>query len=319
MDVSIIIVNWNSAAFLRQCLTSIYQNTDGIAFEVIVVDNASFDGSRELVETEFPRTIFIQSSNNIGFAKANNFGAAQAEGTRLLFLNPDTVVLGDAVSQMASIFLQRPDAGAVGCKLLNTDGSLQTSCIQPFPTIINQTLIADLTLVVAAKLGVWGVKPLFVDARGVWTTEAISGACLMVSRETFQAVGGFSPEYFMYTEDIDLCYKIRKAGLANYYSNTAAIVHHGGGSSHHREESSFSTIQMRESIFKFLRKTRGRLYANSYRTAMTVVALVRIIVISSLLMPTILLGRESDLPLRHSLIKWTSVLRWSLALEKWAH
>jgi len=316
MDVSIIIVNWNSAAFLRQCLASIYRNTAGIDFEVIVVENASFDGSREIVDNEFPHAAFIQSHNNLGFAKANNLGVAQARGTRLLFLNPDTEVLGDAVSQMAGVFVQRPDSGAVGCKLLNTDGSLQTSCLLPFPTILNQALSAEALLCVASKIGVWGIKPLFVDMKGIWPVQAISGACLMVNRDTFYTVGGFSSDYFMYTEDIDLCYKIWKAGFINYYANTAEVLHHGGGSSNRRKESSFADIQMSESVYKFLRKTRGSLYANGYRLAMTFVALARIGLISVFFMLS--LGMSRSLPLRYSFTKWISILRWSLMLEKWA-
>ena len=316
MDVSIIIVNWNSVAFLRKCLASIYRNSAGLDVEVIIVDNASYDGSHEVVANEFPQATFIQSQDNLGFAKANNLGAARARGTRLLFLNPDTEILGDAISQMAAVFVDRPDAGAVGCKLINTDGSLQTSCIQPFPTILNQAFIAEVLLRVASKVGVWGAKPLFLDAQGISPVQVISGACLMVKKDAFNTVGGFSADYFMYTEDIDLCYKIWKAGFINYYTSIATVLHHGGGSSKSRRESSFADIQMGESVYKFLRKTRGGLYANGYRATMFIVAVVRIGLISILFMPSLLMGRFTVL--RYSFIKWIGILRWSLALEKWA-
>ncbi len=217
MDVSIIIVNWNSAAYVRKCLSSICCNSPGLNIEVIVVDNGSFDGCRDLVAREFPQVIFIQSHHNLGFARANNLGAARAGGTMLLFLNPDTEVPGNVLSQMAALFGHKPRAGAVGCRLLNTDGSLQTSCIQPLPTILNQALNAEVVHRVAARVGVWSVRPLFSDAKGISQVEVISGACLMVSRDAFHAVGGFSPDYFMYAEDIDLCYKLMQAGFINYY------------------------------------------------------------------------------------------------------
>lgn len=310
MDVSIIIVNWNSAAYVRKCLSAICCNSRGLNIEVIIVDNGSFDGCRDLVAREFPQVIFIQSQNNLGFARANNLGAASARGTMLLFLNPDTEVLGNALSQMVAVFGQKPHAGAVGCRLLNTDGSLQTSCIQPFPTILNQALNAEVMLRVASRVGVRSVNPLFSDAKGISPVEVISGACLMVSKDAFHAVGGFSLDYFMYTEDIDLCYKMRQAGFINYYINSAAVVHHGSGSSNHRKENSYANIQIRESVLKFLKKTRGGLYARGYRLTMLVVALSRIGLISVLLIPSLFIGRFS--PLRYSFVKWCSILRWSL-------
>ena len=139
--LSIVIVNWKSADFLRKCLQSIFANASDMSLEVIVVDNASFDGSAELVEREFPGVHFVQSKENLGFAGANNLGVRSAKGRNLLFLNPDTEVIGTALERMSSFLDATPDAGAVGCKLLNTDGTVQTSCIQPFPTILNQALL----------------------------------------------------------------------------------------------------------------------------------------------------------------------------------
>jgi GT2 family glycosyltransferase len=316
MDISIIIVNWNSAAYVRKCLKAISCNTRELAIEVIIIDNASFDECREIVTKEFPWVVFIQRQENLGFAKANNLAAARARGAKLLFLNPDTEVVGDALSRMVSVFNQRQDAGAVGCMLLNSDGSIQTSCIQPFPTILNQALSAEAVLHAASKAGIWGLKPLFSNAKGINPVEVISGACLMVSKDAFHTVGGFSSDYFMYTEDIDLCYKLRQAGYVNYYINSVIVIHYGGGSSNQRKEGFYAEIQMRESVFKFLGKTRGGLYASSYRLTMFIVALARIGLISILYLPTMWIGRFSSR--RYSLMKWIGILRWSLAREKWA-
>src|SRR5271165_5655937 len=140
MDLSIIIVNWKSVDFLRGCLASIFSPGSSLSLEVVVVDNASYDGCEEMLSREFPQVRFIQSRENIGFARACNLGFRNSTGRVVLFLNPDTKVLGNALSSMVDGLESQSHAGAIGCKLLNGDGSLQTSCIQSFPTILNQAL-----------------------------------------------------------------------------------------------------------------------------------------------------------------------------------
>jgi N-acetylglucosaminyl-diphospho-decaprenol L-rhamnosyltransferase len=137
-ELSIIIVNWNSKDFVRKCVQSIMANLMDFAFEIIVVDGASYDGCGEMLMREFPEVRFIQSDKNVGFARASNLGFEQSSGNCLLFLNPDTEVVGPAISILRTALLELDQAGIVGAKLLNTDGSVQTSCIQAFPTILNQ-------------------------------------------------------------------------------------------------------------------------------------------------------------------------------------
>src|SRR5260370_22558742 len=134
MARSIVIVNWNSTAFLRECLRSIYATATNLEFEVIVIDNASFDGSEMMVRREFPTVEFVQSRKNLGFAGGNNIAFAHSSGRNVLFLNPDTELTGHALTAMCSVLDTLSDAGVVGCKLLNSDLSVQTSCIQAFPT-----------------------------------------------------------------------------------------------------------------------------------------------------------------------------------------
>ena len=315
-DISIIIVNWNSAEYVKACLHSVYRETKNVKFEVIVVDNASYDRCGEMLKYEFPQVKFIQNTENSGFATANNVGFQRSVGRFVLFLNPDTVVLESAINIMQHHMQNLKDAGAIGCRLLNTDGSLQTSSILPFPTILNQSLNYEPLRLLFPRMVLWGIRPLFEDTGAHFVVQAVSGACIMVRREVFEKVGMFSTDYFMYSEDIDLCHKISMAGYKVYFVRTATIVHHGGGSSNQRKESSYADIQMRESVFKFLRRTRGGLYASGYRLTMCVVALIRIGIISILYMPTMCLGRFSSR--RYSLMKWIGILRWSLALEKWS-
>src|SRR5947209_1130934 len=161
MDVSIIIVNWNSALYLRAALASIYREVKGIEFEVIVVDSASYDGSAQMVETEFPQTIYIQSPNNIGFARSNNLGFKRSTAKTLLFINPDTEIIGDAVQRMLAHLNSNPKIGAAGCRVLNTDRSLQTACVQALPTILNQVLDSKSLQDTFPKSRLWGAKALF--------------------------------------------------------------------------------------------------------------------------------------------------------------
>ena len=217
MDLSIIIVNWNSAEYLRKCLISLYKNVKQLKFEIIVVDNASYDGCEELIRKNFPDVLFIQSSHNLGFAKANNIGFKNCSGRNALFLNPDTEVVGPAINKMHLHLLSIPDSGALGCKLINTDLSIQTSCIKAFPTILNQALDIDYFKKVFPNMRIWGMKPLFNECLYPQEVDVVSGACIMVKRNAFEEVGMFSQDYFMYSEDVDLCYKIRGKGYRIHY------------------------------------------------------------------------------------------------------
>src|SRR5258708_14093708 len=140
MDLSVIIINWNSAEYLRGCLDCLYRQTKGIWFEVIVIDNASYDGCEKILREEFPEVGFIQSAENLGFSKANNAAYLRSKGELILFLNPDTEIIGDAVQKMAACLRDRASAGAAGTPLPKSDRSPQQSCIVAFPTIWNQVV-----------------------------------------------------------------------------------------------------------------------------------------------------------------------------------
>src|SRR5690348_3920993 len=211
-DLSILIVNWNSVAFLRDCLESIYANTKAIQFEVVVVDNASHDGCEQMLATEFGSVRFIQSGSNLGFARANNLAFQASSGRNVLFLNPDTEVLGSALERLVRFLDENPRAGIVGPKLLNSDGSIQTSCIRSFPTILNEALDTDLLRRLFPRSRWWGIGPLFENRTAPAAVDAVSGASLMIRRNVFEAAGLFTTSYFMYAEDVDLCFKARRAG-----------------------------------------------------------------------------------------------------------
>lgn len=316
-DVSIIIVNWNSREYLSKCLKTVFAAPGELAVEVIVIDNASYDGSEEMVRQSVPAATFIQGRENLGFARANNAAAACATGRNLLLLNPDTEVVGGALERMVRFLDANPDAGAVGCKLLNTDGSLQTSCVQAFPTVSNQVLDSEFLRRMLPRSNLWGTQA-FLDKRAAPAeVEALSGACILVRREAFLAVGQFTEDYFMYSEDIDLCFKLKEAGLCNHYLGDVCVIHHGGQSSGASSESQFGNVLMRESIAQFLRRHRGPGYARAYRVAIAFTALARLGALGIALV--LGLGLYKPRALQNGLRKWTSVLRWTVGAEAWVH
>lgn len=317
MDLSIIIVNWNSAKYLKECLNSIFHETKGIDFEVIVVDNASYDAAGEMIEREFPAVKFIQSHENSGFARANNLGFKNSSGRNVLFLNPDTRVIGPAIKVMLHDLESIPDAGAVGPKLLYSDHSTQLHSVQPYPTILNQALDIDFLKNRYPTWKMWGLRPLVQSEGSPEKVEVVPGACLMVKKEIFQQVGLFSDEYFMYAEDIDLCYKINQTGRKVYYIGGAEVVHHGGASSRNGQAGFFQDVLMHESVFKFMVKTRGKATALAYRATMGIAAVCRFVLLSVSLPWVVCNGRRQRA--FQTFKKWKSILRWSVGLENWAH
>ena len=315
-DLSIIIVNWNSAGYLRKCLESIVNTTSGISYEIIVVDNASYDGCERVVN-EYPGIAFlVQSESNRGFARANNLGLRHARGRVLLFLNPDTEVLGDSLTKLYHAIFSLENPGGLGCRVLNTDGTLQTSCVQAFPTIVNQLLDANFIRNLIPKSRLWGMSSLFGGDETGCEVEAIAGSCLMVRREPFERVGLFSEEYFMYAEDLDLCYKMRQGGYRNYHLGGASIIHHGGGSTKTTGESAFSAVLMRESVRKFLRKFHGITYSHLYVFSTQVSSVMRIVLIL-LLFPVSAFKKLKQKNLRNSLNKWQGIFLWSIGRQVW--
>ena len=315
MKLSIIIINWKSVSFLHKCLLTIYDQTQNIEFEIIVVDNASYDGCQEMIAREFSKVKFVQCEINLGFANANNLGFQYSSGDILVFLNPDTEILKNALNTLYSFITSDARVGAVGCILLNSDLTIQTSCIQAFPTILNQALDNELLRMRFPKLKLWGIKPLFCNDGRPVQVDVISGACIMIKRQVFEEIGMFSTEYFMYSEDVDLCYKIKKIGLKVYHHCKAQIIHHGGGSSRKKQNSNFQPVLIKESRMIYFRKTKGKFYATLYKNAILCVSFCRILLLY-LMLPV----KKSPFgyqEFNRSFEKWKKVMRWSLGLERW--
>jgi len=316
MDLSIIITNWNSGEYVVSCVASIHAHTRGLEFEIIVVDNASTDNSVVLIEERCPSARLLRNPLNLGFARANNVGFQHSLGRVLLFLNPDTELLSPAIQDMYRCLATSADIGVLGCRLLNSDMSLQTTCVHRFPTILNQIVDMEFLRQVLPRMQLWGMRPLFAEQRELpIEVEAVSGACQMINRELFEKVGFYSTGYFMYMEDLVLCEKVKRYGLKVCHLGSAAIVHHGGQSSKKRGGEEFAGPMMKESVLRFLRSSRGPFYAWLYRLSMFMISIARITVLFVAL-PFSWIGLDGYSGHR-SLNKWYRILRWSFGLETW--
>jgi GT2 family glycosyltransferase len=312
VKLSILIVNWNSRDHLRRCLATIEATCVELCPQIVVVDGASFDGCGEMLAADFPSVDFVQSRENLGFGGSNNLGFKKVQGEFVLLLNPDTELKPGAVACLLEQFAALPDAGLLGPRLLNSDGSLQTSCVQSFPTPINQFLDSDSLRRVFPKSSLWGVGTAFSSASPS-EVEAVSGACMLLRSSTFRDLIGFGSEYFFYGEDMDLCARIRAGGGKIYHVPAAEVLHHGGVSTT-GQFSKFSTVHLRQSVFLFIRKHQGRMRAELYRSLMACSALIRITVLLPLF---VLSALRIARPGGNGVKKWTAVLRWSLGLEAW--
>jgi N-acetylglucosaminyl-diphospho-decaprenol L-rhamnosyltransferase len=275
VDFSIICVNWNSVDWLTDCIPSIYEWTRGIAFEIIIVDNASPKSGVERLAERFPEVVIIKSPVNLGFAGANNLGARHSTGRCILFLNPDTLLIGPALTTMLQHLATLPSAGVMGCRLLNTDRSVQTSSILKFPTVVNAMLRVESLRLRWPRL--CGIAALWSQEGGPIEVEAVSGACMLIRREVFELVAGFSTEYFMYSEDVDLCYKVARAGFRNYYVGDATLVHHGGGSGLAERQAAMKA----EAELQFCEIHYGRLYTLMFRFTVAANAAARLAMIAA--------------------------------------
>lgn len=314
MDISIIIVNWNSLEFTKTCIASIYTTVHNITYEIIVIDNASSDAPCRELMVAYPAVKLILTDHNLGFARANNLGVEHSCGKHILFLNPDTIVQGDAIQKMVAQLELGTNIGAVGCRLLNPDLSLQMSCIQAFPTIANQLLGVDVFKTHFPNLSLWGMRPLFsASPELVSDVEVVSGACLMVNRIALEQVQFFSTEYFMYAEEADLCYKIHRAGWRICHISDAKIIHFGGQSTKMRGEG-FVDILMRESIYIFLQKFRGHLHARCYHLLILFSASLRLIIMFPFTFLSTHISAFEVIP--GSFRKWRKIALWCLTPAK---
>ncbi len=231
MYLSIIIVNYNVKEFLQNLIHSICKAGEKIKYEIIVVDNASDDGSVEFLQEKFPDVKLIVNEKNLGFSKANNIGLNQAKGKYLLLLNPDTIVQEDTFEKMIDFFERTADAGMAGCKILNPDGTLQLACRRSFPgPWTSFCKVTGLSNIFPNSRLFARYNLTYLNEDETYEVDAISGSFMMLTREAYEKVGNLDEQFFMYGEDLDWCYRMQKAGYKVYYVHDTTIIHYKGES-----------------------------------------------------------------------------------------
>jgi hypothetical protein len=225
LDVSVIIASWNTRDILRDCLQSVYQQGGNVCLKVIVVDNASKDGSAEMVAVEFPQVQIIRNPDNRGFAAANNQGIAVAEGRYILLLNPDTVVLDQAIAKAVAFADARPEVGIVGCRTIFPDGRLQYNCYT-FPSLLNLALkLSRLSRTFRRNRFFGRYRLTWWDYNSVRQIDAVAGCFMLARRQAIDEVGLMAEQYFMYSEDTDWCWRFRRKGWRTMYTPDPCIIH----------------------------------------------------------------------------------------------
>ena len=229
--ISIIVVSWNGCALLRKCLNSIREAGGALVGEVIVIDNASSDGSAEMVAVEFPEVTLVRSAQNLGFARANNLGLKQASGSWLALINSDVVVHPDCFDRLVRYLEEHDKVGLVGPKVFGRDGQQQSTC-RRFPTIwttLCRSLALDCVFPNSSIVSGCEIDHWSPDTQS--EVEVLSGCFLLARRSTVENVGGLDERFFFYAEDVDWCKRIREAGWQIAYVPEASATHYGGGSS----------------------------------------------------------------------------------------
>lgn len=288
IDISIVIVSWNTRELLAACLESIATSvivgatpTVRPTIETFVVDNASGDGSPEMVATNFPWVRLVKNAQNVGFAQGNNQAIEQASGRYVLLLNPDTKLKPGSLGLLYGFLESRPEIGMVGPRLLNGDGSLQLSCFKA-PTLLREFwllfhLDAIFPTISNYPVEKWDRSPMTsaiskIDlARPV---EVLKGACMLLRRPIFEQIGLLNTTYFMYSEEVDLCYRVRRAGWGIAWLPQAEVIHYGGQSTSQVADKMF--LRLYEAKTLYFRLNYGRPTALIYKIILLLASLTRL-------------------------------------------
>jgi GT2 family glycosyltransferase len=260
IDVSICITNYNARNFLRDCLRSIYGTIDAFSFEIIVVDNYSGDGAPEMLRDEFPDVRLLINNENTGFTRPYNQAMRLTQGRYVVILNPDTLVLPNAIAELASFLDSHPEVGIVGPKVLNRDGSLQKQCrrseARPWDAIC---YFSGLSRLFPHDKRFAGYLMTYLDEDLTHEAEAVSGSCMLIRREVIDQIGYLDENFFAYQEDTDYCRRARLAGWGVFYNPSAQIIHYGGeGGS--KVQPFRSIIEWHRSYYLYYRKHFARDY-----------------------------------------------------------
>jgi GT2 family glycosyltransferase len=283
--VSVVIVNWNTNKLLRDCLTSIIAQTHSPC-QIIVIDNASRDGSAAMVTEDFPQVVLVSNSENLGFAAANNQGLRLAIGAHVLLLNPDTIILDGAIDTMLDWLGQHPDVGCVGCQVLEGPDVIQRTCFAD-PNVGNLAIVELGMMRLARCVPLFG-RPWYSDwdRRTEREVDVVSGMFMLVPRAVLDAVGGLDDAFFIYAEEADWCRRIRQAGWRCVFAPVAQIIHLDGGSKSTSQVKPRMHVQMQKSHLIYVSKHQGALAYASAKALMVASALMRGLLFGGLFLVT---------------------------------
>lgn len=267
IDLSIIIVSWNVKELLRQCLASVESGRGALNLQVIIVDNASTDKSGEMVAAEFPWVCLLRQQKNVGFSRGNNLGLATAKGRYLLLLNPDTQLVGTALSQMVAYLDAHPTVGALGPQLLFPDGKIQSSR-RRFPTLATGFFESTWLQSVAPRSITHRYYMLDRPDDVISQVDWVMGASLMVRRQAYEDIGPLDEGYFMYSEEMEWQRRIKNAGWKVIYYPFAQVIHHEGKSS--EQVVVQRHIYFQRSKLRYYRQVHGRWAAGVLRAFLLV-------------------------------------------------
>jgi GT2 family glycosyltransferase len=229
--LSIVIVNYNVKNLLQKCLESIFKYQKDIEFEVTVVDNNSKDHSRKMLKRDFPQVKLIENKRNLGFSRACNQGIKQSQGRYVLLLNPDTELTSGGIKKMMDFMDSKPEAGICGPKMTDRRGNLQFSC-RSFPSYLTAISSSQSILNRIFPENFLSQKYLLKEKNHsqIMEVDWVSGSCLLIKREVFEKVGLLDERFYMYVEDVDLCYRAKKTGFSVFYFPPVLVIHHIGKS-----------------------------------------------------------------------------------------
>jgi len=248
LDLSIVIVNWNTQDILTECLHSIFASRTNNYYEVWVVDNGSTDGSVQMIKEGYPQVELIANKENVGFAHANNQAINQSSGEYVMLLNPDTVIQKDVIETLVNYLDQKPGVGAVGPRLLNPDGTLQESSY-PEPTLLRELWrmfhLDRFYYFAEYPMDSWSLD----RAREV---DVLMGACFLIRRKALDQVGLLDEKFFIYSEEVDLCTRIRNYGWRLFWNPLVKVVHYGGQSTQQVQQEMF--LHLYQGKIQYFRK-----------------------------------------------------------------
>jgi GT2 family glycosyltransferase len=267
-DLSVVIVSWNVASLLRECIRSVVSDSADLSLQVIVVDNASADESVAMLRREFPWVRLIANTTNLGYARASNQGLRLATASRVLLLNPDTIVTRGALGLLLRFLEDHPEVGMLGPSLWNEDGTFQETSARVLPTVGRLVAIDVFRLSALPLVGRWFHRRLIspYDEGVVQEVQAISGAAMLVRRDLLVKGGGFGECFIHCGEDLDLCYRVRRAGWRIFFVPGARVVHLRGRSA--RQAPVWTLVNAAISIQCYLERCFGGGSARLYRLAL---------------------------------------------------